>query len=119
MGERDIPSNHGENGLKTPMINVTNHTNFPDEIRAEEVVPCELPKDGWYPRMSVVEIVKSQSMAYSPFPTFPTLSRRYFALDDTIVVEFAGDVVNDHADQKLRRCQPLVGRMVRVSLPGR
>ena len=46
----NVPSNYGEHSLQTPVINVTYHTNLPEKVWTEEVIPKKLPDDRGRPK---------------------------------------------------------------------
>ena len=44
-----IPSYNGERGLQSPVVNVLDHANIPEQVRTEDVIPRKLPHYGWNP----------------------------------------------------------------------
>lgn len=67
---QNAPSDNGENCLQSPVVDVSHHANLPDQIRSKEVIPKELPNNGWGPDQSEISIYVEEVQSSSiPLPS--------------------------------------------------
>lgn len=95
-------TDNGENGLKAPMIDVSDRADLPDQVGAKDIVPEALPDNKKGPCLAVGMTALIIAYSYLPFSSPTAHSRRSMLRDNSVVVEFARDVINNKGHHKLK-----------------